>query len=212
MAIQQAAIFEVTPGGRPALLAAVAQVKVAVEAAGASMRVANVTAGPDVGRLTASTYHASWEAFADYNDQHADNVAPVLALLGQPGSPARLANLVLRDEIAARDGAAGDDSGFASALILDAPGGLSPDATAAVVATRDVFESLGASSRVWSPANGPNIGRMVIASGFDSISGWARFRGKLAAHTADNPLPIAPFGASGALKAGGILQTTAVAT
>ena len=165
MAVQQAATFEVNPGGRDALLAAIAQVR-ASDDESVSTRVAGVTAGPTVGSITVSTMHASWEALADFLENNPTRTQPVLDLLRSANRPARLTANVVRSEVLARDSDGVEYPAFISALLFDSGTGTAGQATEALGATRDVFESLGSHSRIWTVANGPDIGRTAIASGF----------------------------------------------
>jgi hypothetical protein len=211
MAVQQAVAFEVNPGGRDALLAAIAQVKAIDEQAGASTRVAGVTAGPNVGSITVSTTHASWESLAEFLEKNPTRAQPVLDLLRSATPPARLTANTVRAEVLARDSDGLDLPAFTSALIFDPGSGTAAQATEALGATRDLFETLGSVSRIWTLANGPNLGRVAIASGFDNLAGWARFRARLTEHTeAGNALPVAPFMADGTIRIGGLIQTTAI--
>jgi len=208
--VQQAVSFEVSPGGREILLAAIAQVKASAEQAGASTRVAGVTAGPNVGNISVTTTHESWESLAEFLESNPTRTQPVLELLRSANPPARLTANVVRSEVLPRDSDGLVQPAFTSALIFDRGTGAPAQATEALGATRDVFEQLGSHSRIWTVANGPNIGRMAIASGFDNLAGWARFRAQLAEHTASNPLPVTPLVADGTVQIGGLIQTAAI--
>lgn len=210
MAIQQSASFEVSPGGREVLLGAIAKVKAVDEAAGASVRVASITAGPNIGNITVTTTHASWETLATFLEANPTRTQPVLELLRSANRPARLTANVIRAEALARDADGLDQPAFTSALIFDGGTGAPAQAMEALGATRDVFEQLGSHSRIWTVTNGSSIGRVAIASGFDNLAGWARFRARLAEHTTGNPLPIGSAIADGTVQIGGLIQSVAI--
>jgi hypothetical protein len=63
-----------------------------------------------------------------------------------------------------------------------------PAVLEAVGAMRDVFESVGADSRIWTVASSEQAGRVTITSEFDNLAGWARFRAALEARSEPAPL------------------------
>jgi hypothetical protein len=103
----------------------------------------------------------------------------------------------------------GSDTGsFISGISFDVTGDRAA-VLAAVGETRDVFESLGSSSRIWTIANGEYTGRLTITNEFEGIAGWARFRAKLDEYTAaGNALPMAQ--AAGNFQGAGIAQSTEI--
>ncbi len=210
MAVQQVTAFEPVAGGRDALLEAIGVVKAAAERAGATVRVTSQSAGPSVGNISAAFIHEDWEALAVFAESNPEITQPVRSLLRSANPPARVTGNVIRAEMLPKDSGA-EQSPFTSALIYDPGSGLPTQAGAELGGTRDVFESLGANSQIWTPANGPNVGRAVIASGFANLAEWARFRERLLAHNAaGNVVPMGALMANGTVRPGGIIQSTAI--
>lgn len=211
MAVQQVTGFEVAPGGRETLLGAIGMVKEAADQMGVTLRVTGMTAGPNIGSIGAAFVFEDWEALAVFSETNAGITQPVQEVLRSEKPAARVVTNVIRNELLPRDSEGDGQPSFTSALIFDSGSGLASQAIEELGGTRDMFESLGAKSRIWTPANGPNLGRAVVASSFDNLAGWARFRERLTAHTAaGNVLPMAPLMASGAVQTAGIVQTTAI--
>jgi hypothetical protein len=210
MAVQQVTGFEVTPGERDTLLGAIGMVKEAADQMGVAMQVRGVTAGPNVGNIAAAFTFEDWEALAVFSETNAGITQPVLEVLRSEKPAARVTVNVIRMELLPGDADVNEAAPFSSALLFDPGTGNPGQALEELGGTRDVFESLGAESRIWSPANGPDVGRVAIVSGFDNLAGWARFRERLTEHTAATPLPIASLGADGTIKVSGIVQTSLI--
>ncbi len=204
MAVQQLVGFNVNPGGREQLGSLLRAAKTASEAAGATVRLSAVTVGNNVGTVVATTTHASWDAWADYMDATADNqpTQPVREALQGPNPPATLAGIFHRNELHARDGSDGIVTPFLSGLSFDVTRNRAA-VVAAMADLRDVFESLGSTSRVWALATGEDQGRITITSAFDGIAEYARFRGRLEAN--EGALPLA--GVTDDIVGAGIVHT-----
>lgn len=188
MAIQQIVGFRVIPGHRDQFLGLLKQVQANTAAAGAVGRAGTVTSGVNVGAIATVNEHASWEALAEYNEQHGNAPAmPLLEAMRSADPPATLVGAGIRHEIDP-EGHGSSGKPFVSGLSFDVLGNR-PAVLEAVGEMRDLFEELGADSRIWNAANGETAGRITIASEFDNLGGWARFRAALEART--EPAPMA---------------------
>jgi hypothetical protein len=209
MPVQTLAGFQINPGGRDAMIGVLGETKAAIEAAGGSVRVATLSAGTLSGAIVVTTTHDSWEALAQYTEATAANppVAPVRDALNAPNPPASLIGIFHRNELMARDSAPADET-FLSGLSFDVTGNRAEVVTA-LGGTRDAFEALGSSSRVWGIATGENQGRITIVSAFDGPASYWRFRAALEQQAAaGTTLPVASVIEH--VQGAGIVHTTAI--
>lgn len=209
MAVQQIVAFQLNPGGREPFLSLLGQSKAASEAAGASVRVAAVMSGQRVGSIAVTTSFDSWDAAAQFAEATAESrpTQPIRDALASANPPATIVNRFHRTELLARDGAAAD-APFLSNLSFDATANRA-EVVAAIGETRDVFESLGSASQVWTVASGENAQRLTIVSAFDGEASYLRFRGALEARLAGGtPLPVASV--TDHVQGAGILHTMAI--
>jgi len=187
MAIQQIVGFRVIPGHRDEFLGLLKQVQANTANAGAVGRAGTVTSGLNLGVIAAVTEHASWEAFADYNEQHGNAPAmPLLEAMRSADPPATVVGSGIRAEIDP-EGHGSSGKPFVSGISFDVLSDR-PAVIKAVGETRDLFESLGSDSRIWTAANGETAGRVTITSEFANLGGWARFRAALEARTGGAPM------------------------
>jgi hypothetical protein len=205
MAVQQLLVYRVTPGRRDELLGLLKQVQANIAKAGAVGRVGVVTSGQNFGAIGTVREHESWEALADYNEQHGNTAAmPLLEAMRSASPPATPVVAGIRSEVDP-EGHGPSDKPFVSGISFDVLSDR-PAVVKAVGETRDMFESLGSDSRIWVSANGENSGRITITSQFDNLAGWARFRAALEARTEGAPM----MGVQGKFQSAGILHWTEI--
>lgn len=205
MAIQQIVVYRVTPGHRDELLGLIKQVQDNIAQAGAVGRAGVITSGQNFGAIATVREHESWEALAEYNEQHGNSAAmPLLEAMRSANPPATPIVGGVRSEIDPEGhGSSGKHfvSGISFDVLSDRPAVLK-----AVGETRDMFESLGSDSRIWTSANGDNVGRLTITSEFDNLGGWARFRAALEARTDGAPMAAV----QGKFQGAGIVHWTEI--
>lgn len=188
MAIQQIVVYRVNPGRRDDLLGLLKQVQANIAERGAEGRVGVVTSGPNFSAIATVREHESWESLAQYNEEHGNAAAmPLLEAMRSANPPATPILAAIRSEIDP-EGHGSSGKPFLSGLSFDVLSNR-PAVVEAVGEMRDLFEELGADSRIWTTANGEHAGRLTITSQFDNLAGWARFRAALEART--EPAPMA---------------------
>ena len=189
MTIQQVAAFRVNPGHRDRFLGVLAEVQANAAAGGASPRAGTVLSGRNAGMVVTATEHESWEAFADYSDASdaSPPSQPLLDALRGSDPPATLAGLGIRAQVGDHPA---ENKSFISSISFDVLSNR-PDVVAAIGGMRDLFETVGASSRIFATANGDNPGRLIIVSEFDGLGGWARFRDALQTTADGGTAPLA---------------------
>ena len=129
---------------------------------------------------------------------------PLLDALRGSDPPATLAGLGIRAQVG--DHAAANKS-FISSISFDVLSNRA-DVVAAIGGMRDLFETVGASSRIFATANGDNPGRLIIISEFDGGGGWARFRDALQETADGGTAPLA--GVQEHIQGAGISQVRAL--
>jgi hypothetical protein len=187
MAVSQLVVYRVAPGRRDDFLGLLKQVQDNIAEAGAVGRAGTITSGVNFAAIATVREHESWEALAEYNEQHSNAPAmPLLEAMRSADPPATPVVAGIRSEIDP-EGHGSSGKPFVSGISFDVLSNR-PAVLEAIGGMRDVFESVGADSRIWTAANGENAGRLSITSEFDNLAGWARFRAALEARTEPAPL------------------------